>query len=96
MHNSLSTTFYRNGDCCALCYDITDRNTFEALGKWKRTFIQSRDPDNPNKFPFILIGNKVDQTLSRQVSFDEANKWAKDNNVFPYFETSALDGTNVS
>lgn len=31
----------------------------------------------------------------RQVTYDEANKWARENNIFTFVETSAKDGSNV-
>jgi Ras-related protein Rab-7A len=32
---SLSSAFYRGADCCCLVYDITSRDSFEAIGVWK-------------------------------------------------------------
>lgn len=54
-------------------------------------------PNDPDVFPFILIGNKVDvEESKRQVSQKKAKIWAKERNDIPYFETSAKDGINVN
>ena len=41
------------------------------------------------------MGNKCDKENDRQVSKEAAEAWCKDNGNIPYFETSALGGTNV-
>ena len=42
------------------------------------------------------MGNKCDKENERQVSSDQAKQWCKENGDLPYFETSALEDTNVS
>ena len=32
------TTFYRGSDCCVLCFDVTNRESFNHLEKWKNEF----------------------------------------------------------
>lgn len=49
--------------------------------------------DQSEDIRLILIGNKVDES-DRQVSSEEVKKYAEDN-YFPYFETSAKDGTGI-
>ena len=49
----------------------------------------------PESFPFVILGNKVD-IRERQVSAEEAQAWCRDNGDSPYFETSAKDATNVA
>ncbi len=50
------------------------------------------DPDN---FPFILMGNKVDKAEDRNVEMSEAKDWTASNANMPYFETSAMNNTSV-
>ena len=65
---SLGYAFYRGADCCALCYDITNAQSFEQLEKWREGFIENAGPSDPDTFPFVCIGNKLDLEPERSVS----------------------------
>ena len=93
---SLGFAFYRGADCCALCYDLTNPASFEALDKWKEGFIDNAGPDDPKSFPFVLIGNKVDRENDRKVGPEKAKAWCSENNDMQYFETSAKEGVAVN
>lgn len=69
---SLGYAFYRGADCCALVYDITNQKSFEDLTRWRDGFIEHAAPTDPNKFPFVLIGNKVDKEPERKVKATDA------------------------
>ena len=62
---SLGYAFYRGADCCALVYDITNQTSFESLSRWKAGFIENAGPSDPHSFPFVCLGNKLDQEGSR-------------------------------
>lgn len=68
--NSLGFAFYRNSNGCIIVFDLGNKQSFEALSKWKKNFIESANPSDPKKFPFVIVGNKTD--LPRQVTADEA------------------------
>ena len=85
--------FYRGADCCALVYDITNPQSFEALGKWQQGFIENAGPSDPESFPFVCIGNKLDLEVERSVKSEHGQQWAKEHNDMMFFETSALDGS---
>ncbi|GFP93325.1 RAS-related protein rab7 [Phtheirospermum japonicum] len=55
------------------------------------------DSANPETFPFVLIGNKVDVDggNSRVVSEKTARDWCVAKGNIPYFETSAKEDYNV-
>ncbi|XP_043913071.1 ras-related protein Rab-9B-like [Protopterus annectens] len=91
---SLRTPFYRGADCCLLTFSVDDHLSFENLGSWKREFIYYADIKDPGRFPFIVLGNKIDIN-ERQVTSEEAQEWCLANGNYPYFETSAKDDTNV-
>ncbi|KAH8417716.1 hypothetical protein KR222_004745, partial [Zaprionus bogoriensis] len=91
---SLGMAFYRGADCCVLVYDVTQRNSFKSLTFWHEDFLINAAPNNPEEFPFLLIGNKND-LANRQVSVRAAEEWCKLRNNILYFETSAKDGSNV-
>ncbi len=91
---SLRTPFYRGADCCLLTYGIDDLQSFKNLNMWKKEFLYYADVQNPNSFPFIVLGNKCD-IQDRQVSKEEAQNWCANNGLIPFWETSAKDATNV-
>lgn len=92
---SLRTPFYRGSDCCLLTFSVDDSQSFQNLSNWKKEFIYYADVKEPESFPFVILGNKVDID-ERQVSTEEAQDWYRNNGNHPYFETSAKDATNVA
>lgn len=92
---SLRTPFYRGADCCLLTFSVDDRQSFENLGNWQKEFIYYADVKDPEHFPFVVLGNKVDKE-DRQVTTEEAQAWCMENGNYPYLETSAKDDTNVT
>ena len=50
--------YYRGSDCCILVYDITDSRSFTSLENWRGEFLKEAAPEDPDKFPFILVGTK--------------------------------------
>lgn len=57
---SIGYAFYRGANCCLLVCDLSNRESFTALDKWKRNFLNNASPSNPEKFPFLVVGNKSD------------------------------------
>lgn len=53
-------------------------------------------PKDPEAIPFFVLGNKVDLENERRVSRDRVSDWLKINPEIIYYETSALDGSNVN
>eukprot|EP00053_Salpingoeca_punica_P007503 m.68430 g.68430 ORF g.68430 m.68430 type:complete len:202 (-) comp14180_c0_seq4:431-1036(-) len=91
---SLRTPFYRGADCCLLTFDVNDATSFQNVPMWKKEFLQYADVRSPEKFAFVLLGNKVD-VGERVVSAQQAMEWCAQNGDMPYFETSAKDDINV-
>jgi Ras-related protein Rab-7A len=52
--------FYRGADCCVLVYDVNNQKSFENLNHWKDEFLIQASPRDPQNFPFICVGNKID------------------------------------
>ena len=52
-------------------------------------------PSDPDNFPFVLIGNKIDMNDQRLISSKFAIDWCKAKNNMTYFETSVKEGINV-
>jgi len=94
---SLGASFYRGADACVLVYDVTEKKSFDNLKQWKEDFLSTANPKSPEKFPFLLLGNKSDLDSKRQVKADHAQSWIKEQGLSGCFafETSAKDAVNV-
>lgn len=49
-------------------YDVTAPSSFKSLDSWRDEFLIQASPRDPENFPFIVIGNKVDLE-NRAVSY---------------------------
>jgi Ras-related protein Rab-7A len=92
---SLGVAFYRGADCCVLVYDVTRPASFDNLDSWRDEFLIQASPRDPENFPFVVLGNKVDLEGTRAVSQKRALTWCQQKNNIPYFETSAKEAINV-
>ncbi|KAI4339684.1 hypothetical protein MLD38_024597 [Melastoma candidum] len=94
---SLGVAFYRGADCCVLVYDVNVLKSFDTLDNWHDEFLKQANPADPRKFPFILLGNKIDIDggNSRVVSEKKARDWCASRGNIPYFETSAKEDYNI-
>lgn len=65
----MGVAFYRGADCCVLVYDVNNVKSFETLDSWRDEFLLQASPRDPENFPFVVLGNKIDMEESkRQVS----------------------------
>eukprot|EP00771_Trimastix_marina_P001119 gnl/Trimastix_PCT/2161.p1 GENE.gnl/Trimastix_PCT/2161~~gnl/Trimastix_PCT/2161.p1 ORF type:complete len:210 (-),score=8.35 gnl/Trimastix_PCT/2161:189-818(-) len=93
---SLGSSFFRGADVCMLVYDITIEKSFENLEQWREEFLLQADPKDPDHFPFVVLGNKVDLTDFRAVAEDRASAWCRQRPMaYRHHLTSAKDSTGV-
>ncbi|KAI9729127.1 MAG: hypothetical protein M1828_000212 [Chrysothrix sp. TS-e1954] len=93
---SLGVAFYRGADCCVLTFDVTNKKSFETLDSWRDEFLIQASPMDPENFPFVVLGNKIDADESkRMVPAKHAKAFCSSKGDLPYFETSAKDALNV-
>eukprot|EP00762_Andalucia_godoyi_P004962 ANDGO_01375.mRNA.1 Ras-related protein Rab-7A len=92
---SLGVAFYRGADACILVYDVTAAKSFDNLESWREEFLIQAGPRDPENFPFIVIGNKIDVESNRVVPHKKALAWCQSKGNIPYFETSAKEAINV-
>jgi Ras-related protein Rab-7A len=93
---SLGVAFYRGADCCVLMYDVNNSKSFDALESWRDEFLIQANPSDPESFPFVVIGNKIDvEESKRAVSQKRAQAFCAAKGNLPFFETSAKDGNGV-
>lgn len=79
---SLTRNFYKNSHGVLICYDVTNRKSFEKIQEW----VDSIKDNASSNIKMLLVGNKID--LTRDVTKDEGKKLA-DTYKIPFFETSA-------
>jgi Ras-related protein Rab-7A len=94
---SLGVAFYRGADACILVFDITQPKTFQHLDSWRDEFLVQAAPNDPENFPFVVLGNKIDREKERRVKKADATAWcrSKGTSPIPYFETSAKEAIKV-
>jgi len=93
---SLGVAFYRGADCCVLVYDVTNQKSFENISLWKDEFLIQANVKNPENFPFVIIGNKVDVDDSKKViSTKKGQQFANNLGNLPLFQTSAKEAVNI-
>ncbi len=74
-----------------LVFDLTRHKTFENVRSWYKELKEN----SPQDLFLILVGNKCDLELSREVSREEAEQLAQELGL-TYMETSAKTGENVN
>jgi Ras-related protein Rab-7A len=99
---SLGGAFYRGADCCVLVYDITNRKvililmkSFDNIESWIQEFLNQGSPKEPEKFPFILVGNKIDRESEREVEEELVNDFLTKHPKIKHLLTSAKNSEGV-
>ena len=89
-YRAITDAYYRGSQGAMVVYDVSKRDSFEAVERWLAELKQSCDPN----IVVMIVGNKADLEQEREVSLDEGTEMSKANNAY-FIETSALDGSNV-
>ncbi|AOW07610.1 uncharacterized protein YALI1_F30852g [Yarrowia lipolytica] len=87
---AVTRSYFRNAAGCLLVYDITRPKTFANVQMWLGELRDQADED----IIIMLVGNKTD-VGARQVEAEEARKWADENGLAGFIETSAKTGDQV-
>lgn len=88
---SLIPSYIRDSNVAIVCYDITNKKSFENLDKWINEVKLERGDD----VIIVIVGNKSDLNNKRQVSSEELEKLAKLSNCQIFLETSTKINYNV-
>jgi len=88
---SVARSFYRGANAVMLCYDVSDRQSYEDLNTWFQEVTRSVLPATP----CIAVACKCDLTEGRVVSQQEGISLAEKLEI-GYIETSAKENTNVT
>ena len=87
---AITRGYYRGAVGALIVYDITKSSSFHNVEKWLNELHEHADEN----IVVMLVGNKTDLKASREVSTEEAQKFAKAKQLL-YIETSALEGDNI-
>ena len=87
---ALAPVFFRRSVGCFLVYDVTNRDSFNALQGW----IDQINASSEDKIIVMLLGNKSDLP-DKAVTSDEGLEFAKQNG-YGFMEVSAKGDINIS
>ena len=87
---AITSAYYRGAMGALVVYDISKRQSFEALPRW----LDEIRAFSERNLVLVLVGNKADLNHAREVTMEEAVAFAQAQNM-PCLETSALNSTNV-
>ena len=89
---SLIPSYIKDSQTIVIVYDITNRESFDSVGKWMEDAKALRDIDQAL---VVLAGNKLDLSdHGRQVSYEEGLAYSQERGIL-FFEISALSGDYV-
>jgi hypothetical protein len=48
-------------------YDVNSAKSFDTLDSWRDEFLIQASPHDPDNFPFVVLGNKIDVEESKRM-----------------------------
>eukprot|EP00003_Mantamonas_plastica_P028768 TRINITY_DN666_c0_g1_i3.p1 TRINITY_DN666_c0_g1~~TRINITY_DN666_c0_g1_i3.p1 ORF type:complete len:197 (+),score=55.23 TRINITY_DN666_c0_g1_i3:902-1492(+) len=91
IYREMISKFWENADMFVIMYDVTNKDSFESCETWIK-MLKAELPDRP--LLGVLVGNKIENQDNRQVTEEEAQKWAQKHDMMS-FETSVSESTNI-
>jgi small GTP-binding protein len=91
LFRSVTRGYYRGSAGAFLVFDLCNHDSFDHIGRWLHDVKEVARADVVT----ILLGNKSDLAAKRDVTAEEAEKFATANNM-RYFETSAKTGGQIA
>jgi small GTP-binding protein len=88
-YKHITLSYYRGAHAAIICFDLTNRLSFESLNRWMKEYSNYHKDSNT----FVIVGNKSD-LAEREVNKEEILKFVEIHNSI-YFETSAKNGNNI-
>jgi small GTP-binding protein len=89
---TLTSQYYNGADGALLIFHVTNKESFERINFWMNELNEKK---KLNELGLLLIGNKIDLVNKRIIDKEEAENFAKNNNL-SYYETSALKNININ
>ncbi|ABN66200.1 predicted protein, partial [Scheffersomyces stipitis CBS 6054] len=90
-YSAMREQYMRTGEGFLLVYSINSRNSLEELQSFYEQILRVKDSE---RVPVLVVGNKCDLEIERQVSYEEGLALANSFNC-QFLETSAKQRINV-
>ncbi|KAJ1509140.1 Ras- protein Rab-4A [Coelomomyces lativittatus] len=87
---SVTRSYYRDAAGALLVFDVSNRESFTSLITWLK---DAQTLASPN-IVIVMVGHKSDLDSQREISYDEANEYAKQHDLV-YIEASSITGNHV-
>ncbi|KAK3610965.1 hypothetical protein CHS0354_000969 [Potamilus streckersoni] len=92
-YSILPQSYFMNIDGYVLVYSVNSFKSFEVVKIIYEKLLDMKG--SINRVPVVLVGNKSDLTLEREVQYEDGKKLASSWNV-PFLETSAKENQSVA
>ena len=89
-YKAITKAYYKGAKGAFIVYDITRKETFDDIDKWRNELISSCNKE----VTIMLVGNKCDMEEKRETTKEQGEEKAKSFG-FSFIETSALSGENL-
>ncbi|XP_012611184.1 ras-related protein Rab-17 [Microcebus murinus] len=90
--HSVCHLYFRGANAALLVYDVTKKESFHKAQQWLRDLEKEF---RPGEVVVMLVGNKIDLSEEREVTFEEGKEFAESNRLL-FMETSAKLNHQVS
>jgi small GTP-binding protein len=90
-YRSLAPMYYRAAQVALICFDLTNRESYDAVGPWADELAEK----TTGEIQMLIVGNKADLDEQRVVTHEEANELAFQKGAAFYLECSAKTGVVV-
>ena len=87
---SLAPMYYRDAKVALICYDITNKKSFESAKYWYKQIEENGNNDCIK----IIVATKADLVDQREV--EEVEQYLTSANISYFMETSAKTGKNIN
>jgi len=94
----LSRIFYTHAVAAIIVYDITARDTFDSVLKWKQDIDAKVFLPSGSRIPVLLLGNKsdlLDEGMKPCILKEDLDSFISTNQFYAHFLCSAKTGVNV-
>jgi small GTP-binding protein len=90
-YRALTPMYYRSAHVAILCFDLTNRESFQAISTWADELSEKAT----NEIQTIIVGTKADLVDKRAVTKDEGQEVAFKKGAAHYVECSSKTGEGV-
>jgi len=94
---SMTKVYYREAQGAIIVYDVTRKETFDAVEHWKADMDSKVLGPTEEPIPVVLLANKCDlpKTFQFENTETELDSYIKKNRFLAWFTTSAKDDINL-